>query len=279
MHGDLTLYVIANNVGEQEEWISLLRQCESIILLYIIIMIRWSFSDCRENGRIQDFYHPGLFNSGKWSCCDHKSRHSYGCQPSFLRNEPTSTSSFSPPISPTRLVGGGGAGPYRGPLPPTPQAASSDGYGGSHDHYPPSAAVSSYQQQRGSHNVSSYQHTNPQLDTRGGASSQPSHVAAEAPPPPLPVSVCVLYSSLLCMYLFMYMCSYDFYFIFCSQRPPPEAPKSEFEVVAMYSYQGLENGDLALEKGQRVIVFDSSREHWWRARNNRGYVSMGVVRV
>ena len=148
------------------------------------------FSDCRENGRIQDFYHPGLFSSGKWSCCDHKSKHSYGCQPSFLRNEPTSSSSssFSPPVSPTRLVGGGGAGAYRGPLPPTPHVASSEGYGGSYDHQPPSA---SYQQQHTSHNVSSYQHTNPQLDTRGGVSSQSSHAVAEAPPPPAPVSVCV----------------------------------------------------------------------------------------
>lgn len=154
-------------------------------------------SDCRENGRIQDFYHPGLFNSGKWSCCDHKSRHSYGCQPSFLRNEPTSSSSsssFSPPMSPTRLVGGG-AGPYRGPLPPTPQsepaAPPSDSYSSSQ--YPPAAAVSSYQQQRSSHNVSSYQHTNPQLDPRG-LPSQSSHAAAEAPPPPLPVSVSAVVS-------------------------------------------------------------------------------------
>ena len=37
MHGDLTLYVIANNVGEQEEWISLLRQCESITPLITLL--------------------------------------------------------------------------------------------------------------------------------------------------------------------------------------------------------------------------------------------------
>ena len=54
----------------------------------------------------------------------------------------------------------------------------------------------------------------------------------------------------------------------------PEAPKKEFEVVAVYDYPGMEKGDLALKKGERIIVFDDSREHWWRARNNKGQVKI-----
>ena len=55
-------------------------------------------------------------------------------------------------------------------------------------------------------------------------------------------------------------------------RPlPPEPPElTEFEVIAKYDYTGLEKGDLSLVKGQRVIVFDDSREYWWRARDEYG---------
>ena len=55
-------------------------------------------------------------------------------------------------------------------------------------------------------------------------------------------------------------------------RPlPPEPPRhSEFEVIAMYDYPGLERGDLPLVKGQRVVVYDDSREYWWRARSEYG---------
>ena len=45
---------------------------------------------------------------------------------------------------------------------------------------------------------------------------------------------------------------------------------SEFEVIAMYDYAGQEQGDLALVKGSKVIVFDDSRQYWWRARDDRG---------
>lgn len=45
---------------------------------------------------------------------------------------------------------------------------------------------------------------------------------------------------------------------------------NEFDVVAMYDYPGLERGDLALIKGQKVTVFDDTREYWWRARDDRG---------
>ena len=40
----------------------------------------------------------------------------------------------------------------------------------------------------------------------------------------------------------------------------------------MYDYPGIEKGDLPLCKGQKVIIFDDSRDHWWRARDDKGYV-------
>lgn len=39
----------------------------------------------------------------------------------------------------------------------------------------------------------------------------------------------------------------------------------------MYDYPGIERGDLPLQKDQKVTVFDDSRDHWWRARNEKGY--------
>ncbi len=53
-------------------------------------------------------------------------------------------------------------------------------------------------------------------------------------------------------------------------RPVETTKTVEFEVIAMYDYPGLEKGDLPLCKGQRVVIFDDSREYWWRARNNNG---------
>lgn len=38
----------------------------------------------------------------------------------------------------------------------------------------------------------------------------------------------------------------------------------------MYDYPGIEKGDLALKKGERIVVFDDTREHWWRARSSKG---------
>lgn len=133
--------------------------------------------DCRENGKMQEFYHPGLFSGGKWTCCDHRSKHSCGCQPSFLRNDMSLSSSH--PVSPTRVVSpsrmGGQA--HRGPLPPTPSAAS---YSDS-PHYNDRALVTGEQIKKGRHNVSSYHTTELQGNSRGGHTNS-------APPLPVPVS-------------------------------------------------------------------------------------------
>ena len=56
-----------------------------------------------------------------------------------------------------------------------------------------------------------------------------------------------------------------------------ELRPNEFEVVAMYDYAGLEHGDLALTKGSKVIVYDDSRQYWWRARDETGYISLSVL--
>ena len=53
-----------------------------------------------------------------------------------------------------------------------------------------------------------------------------------------------------------------------AQRSEPKT--IEFDVIAMYDYPGLERGDLPLVKGQKVTVFDDSREFWWRARDAKG---------
>ena len=55
-----------------------------------------------------------------------------------------------------------------------------------------------------------------------------------------------------------------------SRVRPTEPKPSDFDVIAMYDYPGLERGDLPLVKGQRVTVFDATREFWWRARDEHG---------
>ena len=60
-------------------------------------------------------YHPGPFANGKWSCCDHKSKHSQGCQPAFHVLQQQAPVAILPR----------GAG--RSPLPTVPHASSEHG--------------------------------------------------------------------------------------------------------------------------------------------------------
>ena len=91
----------------------------------------FSLSDCRSNGKLQDFYHPGLFVNSKWSCCDHKSKHSTGCSPAFIKDEHQfSQGAASFGSSPTR----GSGNIQHKALPPIPPDAggfngSGPGYG------------------------------------------------------------------------------------------------------------------------------------------------------
>ena len=92
---------------------------------------------------LQSVYHPGLFVNNKWSCCDHRSKHSQGCTPSFCGTNP-SPHNFSnvSPIKNSANIG-------RGPLPPTPSDGMSappppsshqhtSHYHGNHAHIPDS---------------------------------------------------------------------------------------------------------------------------------------------
>ncbi|XP_070552499.1 tyrosine-protein kinase Tec-like [Ptychodera flava] len=54
-------------------------------------------------------------------------------------------------------------------------------------------------------------------------------------------------------------------------QPPPRPPEKELRVViALYPYTPAQAGDLQLEKGEEYSIIDESREHWWKARNQRG---------
>lgn len=225
-HGDLTLYVIASNEAEQLDWITLLRQY------------------CRENVLLQGVYHPGLFVTGKWSCCEHRSKHSQGCKTSFCGNHQDALPGSANHVSPAKASSGGvgAVGGARGPLPPTPM-----------DEVAPNPPPHStrYQATHGPNpsTVQSYEHHDPKSSQqeerhrrRGGEGERGGVVdeRAEPFPPPVPVR----------------------------GKNTPKA--SDFDVVAMYDYPGLERGDLALIKGQKVVVFDNTREYWWRARDNKG---------
>ncbi|CAI8051711.1 Tyrosine-protein kinase BTK, partial [Geodia barretti] len=226
VHGDLTLYVIAANDQEQQEWISLIRQ------------------NCKNNVLLQEKYHPGLFQNNKWTCCDHRSKHSQGCRDSF-----TKASSPPPIASGASAAPAYSSRPPRGPLPSIP--------------LPNEPTVPPHQNAVGGGRSSqySYQHTTPRsthspphqnpIPNPSHHSSQSSH--QQRPPAPLPAVP-----------------------VFNHQLQ-----SHEFDVVAMYSYPGQEQGDLALVKGQKYIVFDDARPHWWRARDERGregYVPSNYVK-
>ena len=49
----------------------------------------------------------------------------------------------------------------------------------------------------------------------------------------------------------------------------------------MYDYAAPESGDLPLVKGERVVIFEYQRQHWWKARNakgSEGYVPANYVK-
>ncbi|XP_062514060.1 tyrosine-protein kinase Tec-like [Corticium candelabrum] len=63
--------------------------------------------------------------------------------------------------------------------------------------------------------------------------------------------------------------------------PPTPDTTQGFEVMAIYDYRPTESGDLPLNKGQRVLIIDESRDHWWNARNEygqEGFVPSNYVR-
>ena len=57
--------------------------------------------------------------NGKWSCCDHRSKHSQGCTPSFCGTHPRPPSSQNSSCVPSNKSSTTSS-IARGPLPPTP---------------------------------------------------------------------------------------------------------------------------------------------------------------
>jgi len=42
--------------------------------------------------------------------------------------------------------------------------------------------------------------------------------------------------------------------------------------VAIYDFLGAEQGDLSLTKGEHLTIIDRQQDHWWIAKNSRGFV-------
>lgn len=130
---------------------------------------------------LQGKFHPGLFTNGKWSCCEHRSRHSQGCKTSFCGNHQDA----SPATNHVSPIKASGIGVARGPLPPTPvdEIAPTP---------PPHSSSSRYHETHAPNPnaIQSYEHHEPnssQQNRRRGIEDR----APEPLPPPVPVGVCV----------------------------------------------------------------------------------------
>lgn len=157
--------------------------------------------DCRENVLLQGVYHPGLFVTGKWSCCDHRSKYSQGCTASFCGNHQEAATPTTNHLSPSKTS----AGIARGPLPPTPAD------GAVHAPLPPPHS-SRYHESHGPNpnTIQSYEHhdLNPAKDKSkrggggagGGVSSVVEERSQEPLPPPVPVSIVLGQISLLLLH-------------------------------------------------------------------------------
>ena len=153
--------------------------------------------DCRENVLLQSVYHPGLFVNSKWSCCDHRSKHSQGCTPSFCGPHGVSLSHNISNVSTSKPS----ASITRAPLPPTPADTLAP--------LPPPHS-SHYHQNHGQipNSIQNYEHHDTNTPKarkgreggggevggsgRGGAVGLANDRSAKAPlpAPPVPVSVC-----------------------------------------------------------------------------------------
>ncbi|KAL8604046.1 hypothetical protein ACOMHN_024871 [Nucella lapillus] len=51
---------------------------------------------------------------------------------------------------------------------------------------------------------------------------------------------------------------------------PPQSKNDRQIYIAIYDYEPVEEGDLELCRGDQYEILDSSREHWWYAKNNQG---------
>ncbi|XP_065886239.1 tyrosine-protein kinase TXK-like isoform X2 [Dysidea avara] len=293
MHGDLILYVICNGRDEQEEWIALIQDL------------------VKDLDILQEHFHPGTFTNNRWSCCEHRSKHSQGCKETFVAPSrslsspgpllsgslPTSSippgiRSLSPPSSnsgagrvdsyrdhslPHSQVNGTPSVPshrnkalpplptssHHGPLPPVPKKGpvvpphKKSTMNNDHSAVPtPIVSTAPVPPAKPAHKIrGGYEHTSPNSVLSQPLPNLPSATmsssAASNKQPVIP--------------------------------PRPESHNSHdtFEVIAMYDYSAPEPGDLPLKKGELVVIFESQRQHWWKARNNKGregYVPANYVK-
>ena len=142
----------------------------------------YTLTDCRENLLLETRYHPGIFTAGKWSCCDHRSKHSQGCRDSFTATQ--STEAAQPGFGLQPASHGRGAGGHRGPLPPTPMDEFAPN--------PPPHSPNSYYHQNCHSQAPGAPHGYEQneLKVPHNQGQRSSHNQRNEPlPPPVPVSV------------------------------------------------------------------------------------------
>ena len=76
---------------------------------------------------LQDHYHPGTFTNNRWSCCEHRSKHSQGCKETFIGiiivHSLYAYGSFSYTIAPSRSLSP--HGPLISSLPTSPLSNNS----------------------------------------------------------------------------------------------------------------------------------------------------------
>lgn len=65
------------------------------------------------------------------------------------------------------------------------------------------------------------------------------------------------------------------------KRKPSNVTPKQKVVIALYSYEGRDEGDLCFEKGEKLIILDDKEPDWWLAQRlqteEKGYIPMNFV--
>jgi hypothetical protein len=65
------------------------------------------------------------------------------------------------------------------------------------------------------------------------------------------------------------------------RRPSTSNTPKQKVVIALYSYEGRDEGDLSFEKGEKLIILDDKEPDWWLAQRfqtvETGYIPMNFV--
>ncbi|XP_065185968.1 tyrosine-protein kinase Tec-like [Sycon ciliatum] len=196
----------------------------------------------QHNGDLLQYYHPGVFTSNKWTCCHHNSRLSLGCKATFVnRRKQEEQQRVAMQQDNMMAAPGGGMGPGPSVPPPARPGVSAPGV--------PGAAVGGY-----SRSLPPVPNAGPPGSAGPPVAGGPHMNGVGGHQPQLPFQA----SNTL-------------------PQPPQQAAaqasgRQPFDVIAVYDYTSPQQGDLPMKKGQRLTVFDDSREHWWHAQNAHGDV-------